>query len=287
MAIFGYGRVSTADQTTLNQRQEIEKAGYAIEDGFWFSDVVSGSTKAVDRPQFRRLLERIRAGETLVVSKIDRLGRDAADVANTVKELAERKVKVVVLQLQNTELTSPAGQMMVMMLAAVAQLERDLLIERTHAGLARVRERGDKLGRPAKTTPEQQAEMMRLYAGGKGESVSALARTFKISRASVLSIVKPKEAAAAPAAQPAIDAASKARQGATKATRKRAAALPMWPSPTTHDERDVVEGNSTPKARHDAKKAAKKPAAARMDDDNDMARRTALEQEYGQHRLPM
>lgn len=216
MAIFGYGRVSTTDQTTENQRLEIETAGHAIQDGFWFADTgISGATKAMQRPQFKALLDRVRPGETLVVSKLDRLGRDAQDVNATIKDLADRHVKVVVLQIGGLDLTSPAGKLLLTMLAAVAQLERDMLIERTNAGLARARKEGKALGRPAKTTPKQRTEMTRLYASG--ESVSALARTFKISRASVLAIVKPsQDAVASPTQQSSVDATLNASKSSGK-----------------------------------------------------------------------
>lgn len=188
MATFAYGRVSTKDQTTENQRQEIEAAGYKID--YFFSDTVSGKTSTSQRPQFMAMLKQIREGETLVVTKLDRIGRDAQDVGATIKTLAKFKIKVVVLQLGDLDLTSSAGKMMLTMLSAVAEMERDLLVERTHAGLARARAEGKTLGRTPKTTPEQQAEMKRLYAEGKGETISALARDFKVSRATVLSIVK-------------------------------------------------------------------------------------------------
>ena len=78
---FGYGRVSTDTQFTDNQRVELAQGGYPIPDEFWFSDRgVSGKTCATQRPEFSNLLTRIRSGETLVVSKLDRLGRDAVDV---------------------------------------------------------------------------------------------------------------------------------------------------------------------------------------------------------------
>jgi len=185
MATFGYGRCSTAEQTTENQRLEIESAGHKLD--FWFSDTISGKTSASERPEFQAMLIQIRDGETLIVSKLDRIGRDAQDVGATIKTLAKRNIKVVVLQLGQTDLTSPAGKMMLTMLSAVAEMERDLLVERTQAGLARALAQGKTLGRKPKTTPEQRESIKAAYA--KGETVSALARDYKISRASVLSIV--------------------------------------------------------------------------------------------------
>lgn len=193
MATFAYGRVSTKDQITENQRHDIEAAGYKVD--YWFADEgVSGKVSASQRPQFRALLDKIRDGETLVVSKLDRLGRDAQDVGATIKALAARKIEVIVLQLGKLDLTSPAGKLMMNMLAAVAEMERDLLIERTQSGLARAKSEGTILGRPSKTTPEQRAEIMAKYA--TGVSVSELARQHQVSRANILGIVKPAGAAA-------------------------------------------------------------------------------------------
>ena len=189
MAIFGYGRVSTGTQTTDNQRLELEQAGYQIEPDLWFADEgISGKVAASQRPAFKAMLGQIRKGETLVVSKLDRLGRDAIDVLQTVRQLGERGIRVVVLQLGNTDLTAPAGNLLLSMLAAVAEMERDLLVERTQAGLARAKAEGKTLGRPSKTTPAERSEIRRRL--GAGESVSALARAYGVSRATVGGIVR-------------------------------------------------------------------------------------------------
>ncbi|MDQ1835018.1 recombinase family protein [Massilia scottii] len=92
MANFGYGRVSTAGQTVDNQRLEIERAGFAIEYGF--ADTVSRSAHAAQRPMFEELLGKLRRNDTVIVAKLDRLGRDAPDVLRTIKALGERRVEV-------------------------------------------------------------------------------------------------------------------------------------------------------------------------------------------------
>ena len=187
MAIFGYGRVSTGQQTTENQRLELEQAGYLIQSEFWFADEgISGKVSASQRPAFIKLKEQIRSGETLVVSKLDRLGRDAIDVLQTVKELGTKGVKVIVHQLGNTDLTSPAGKLLLMMLSAVAEMERDLLVERTQAGLARAKAEGKTLGRPPKTNDIQRSEIISKLQSG--ESVSAVSREYGVSRASIIGI---------------------------------------------------------------------------------------------------
>jgi DNA invertase Pin-like site-specific DNA recombinase len=185
MATFAYGRTSTNLQTTENQRLEIEAAGYAID--YWYSETISGKTSASERPQFQAMLKQIRDGETLIVSKLDRIGRDATDVGATIKLLAKRKIQVIVLQLGKLDLNSAAGKLMLTMLSAVAEMERDLLVERTQAGLARAKAEGKTLGRTPKTTPAQREAIKVAHA--QGESVSALARQYSISRASVLNVL--------------------------------------------------------------------------------------------------
>jgi DNA invertase Pin-like site-specific DNA recombinase len=140
------------------------------------------------------MLDQIRDGETLVVSKLDRLGRDALDVGATIKALAARNIKVIVLQLGNLDLTSPAGKMMLAMLAAVGEMERDLLVERTQAGLARAKAENKVLGRPKKTSDAQRAEIVAKHQAGV--SISELARQYGISRLSIARIAKPESVAA-------------------------------------------------------------------------------------------
>jgi putative DNA-invertase from lambdoid prophage Rac len=188
MAIFGYGRVSTKEQQSENQRLELVRAGYDV--SYWFADEgVSGKVPAMQRAQFRILLDKIRDGETLVVSMLDRLGRDAQDIRATIKMLTARRIGVIVLQLGKLDLTSSAGKLMLTMLAAMAEMERDLLVERTRSGLERAKAEGKTLGRPASTTDEQRAVMITRFRAS--ESISALSRDYGISRASVMRIVKP------------------------------------------------------------------------------------------------
>jgi len=189
MKIFGYSRVSTSTgrQTTENQRLELEQAGYLIEPDYWFADEgISGKVCASQRPAFKALKLQIRQGETLVVSKLDRLGRDAIDVLQTVRDLGSKGVKVIVHQLGSTDLTSPAGKLLLMMLSAVAEMERDLLVERTQAGLARAKAEGKVLGRPSKTTEVERIEIIKKLE--EGQSVSVVAREYDVSRANIIGI---------------------------------------------------------------------------------------------------
>ncbi|ELI8402795.1 recombinase family protein [Yersinia enterocolitica] len=185
MANFGYGRVSTTQQVTENQRLELEQAGWTFD--FWFTDVVSGKVPAMQRKAFSELLGKIREGETLVVAKLDRLGRDAIDVMQTVRVLSDRNIKVIVHQVGATDLTSAAGKLLLSMLAAVAEMERDLLIERTQAGLSRAKAEGKKLGRPSKIAPEARRSI--IEKNKRGTSVSALAREYGVSRATISAFI--------------------------------------------------------------------------------------------------
>jgi len=184
--VFAYARVSTVAQLTENQREEIKLAGYTIEKRRYVEETISGSVPALQRPGFVALLDKLEDGDTLVVTKLDRLGRDSIDVQQTVQLFEGRGVRLIVLQLGNLDLTSKAGALMVKMLAAVADFERGLIIERTQAGLARAKSEGKRLGRPTKTTEkERHAITSALHAG---RTVSELAREYGISRALVHNI---------------------------------------------------------------------------------------------------
>lgn len=181
---FVYARVSTADQTTTNQIQEIEAAGFKVEPKRIVTETISGSTPAAERPGFAKLVDRLEAGDVLVVTKLDRLGRNAMDVRATVERLAAEGVKVHCLALGGVDLTSAAGKMTMGVIAAVAEFERDLLVERTQAGLSRAKAEGKALGRPASLTEGQRKEVAQKLA--KGASVAALAREYGTSRQTIM-----------------------------------------------------------------------------------------------------
>jgi putative DNA-invertase from lambdoid prophage Rac len=185
---FAYCRVSTADQTTDNQAQEIAGAGFTVDPKRIIAETVSGSVAAMQRKGFAKLVDRMEAGDILIVTKLDRLGRNAMDVRSTVDSLAESGVKVHCLALGGVDLTSPAGKMTMGVIAAVAEFERDLLVERTKAGLSRVKAEGKALGRPSSLTAEQQATI-RLQRS-KGVSFGALAAEYGVSRAAIQRVEK-------------------------------------------------------------------------------------------------
>ena len=181
--VFLYARVSTVEQTAENQIAEAKAAGFAIRPNRIIMETISGSVAARQRPEFRRLLDRLEDGDVLVVTKLDRLGRSALDVRATVDALADLGVRLHCLALGGVDLTSSAGRMTMQVIAAVAEFERDLLIERTQAGVQRARASGKVIGRPASLTDEQKAAVR--VARGSGASISSLARTYKVSRQTI------------------------------------------------------------------------------------------------------
>lgn len=184
--VFAYCRVSTVDQSTQNQAMEIEAAGFAIEERRLIEESISGSVPAKERPGFLKLIDRMESGDVLVVTKLDRLGRNAMDVRATVERLAGSGVRVHCLALGGVDLTSPAGKMTMQVIAAVAEFEKDLLIERTQSGIIRAKAAGKRFGRPPTLNGKERAAVLqRLNAGA---TVAEIAREFKTTRQTILRV---------------------------------------------------------------------------------------------------
>lgn len=182
--VFAYCRVSTHEQTTENQRREIEAAGFAVQPRRMTEEQISGSVAAGERPGFSRLLDRMENGDVLIVTKLDRLGRDAMDVRKTVEQLALSGIRVHCLALGGVDLTSAAGKMTMQVISAVAEFEKDLLIERTHSGLVRARAAGKRFGRPPALSQEQRQAALEMLR--TGTSISAVARELGTSRQTIM-----------------------------------------------------------------------------------------------------
>jgi putative DNA-invertase from lambdoid prophage Rac len=120
MRVFAYLRVSTGGQETDNQLAEIKQAGYTVEPHRVVSETVSGSSAIEQRNGFVRLLDKLERDDVLIVTKLDRLGRNAIDIGGTVARLAKLGVRVHCLQLGGTDLTSAAGKMIMMVIGAMA-----------------------------------------------------------------------------------------------------------------------------------------------------------------------
>lgn len=180
---FAYCRVSTADQTSENQIREISAAGFDVKPRRVFAETVSGSVPALQRDGFKRMIARLDWVDVLIVTKLDRLGRNAIDVRATVEMLAKEQVRVHCLALGGVDLTSPAGKMTMAVIAAVAEFERDLLVERTQAGLHRAKANGKKLGRPPALSDEQKLYVRTQRA--EGFSLGMLAKELGVSRSAI------------------------------------------------------------------------------------------------------
>lgn len=183
---FAYARVSTTDQTATNQLREIEAAGFSVDKRRVITESISGSVSADQRPGFAELLLKMEEGDVLIVTKLDRLGRNAMDVRKTVEILADRGVRIHCLALGGVDLTSAAGRMTMQVLNAVAEFERDLLIERTHAGIARAKAEGKTMGRPSALTEQQRKDVREKLRAGA--TVAGLAKIYGTSRQTIMRV---------------------------------------------------------------------------------------------------
>jgi len=179
---FIYCRVSTSEQTTENQLSAIKQHGYKVPASRVVSETISGGVPTASRKEFSKLVEKLEAGDELIVLKIDRLGRDAIDVLSTVNKLTEMGVRVVSLDLPVPDLSKPEGKMMLGMFSVFAEFEKNRLRERTQESLDRLKAEGVKLGRPEATeTTEKvrQCKAMGLSQSGAADHLGLSVRTIK------------------------------------------------------------------------------------------------------------
>lgn len=175
--LIGYARVSTDDQKADLQHDALNAAGCAR----WFTDTASG---ALDRrEQLDALLDYIRPGDVLVVWRLDRLGRSVRHLTETVNTLAERGIGFRSLT-EGIDTTTPAGKLVFHIFAALAEFERDIIRERTNAGLAAARARGRKGGRRPKLTPGKLATAQQLY-DAKDKTVAEIADIVGVARSTL------------------------------------------------------------------------------------------------------
>lgn len=169
----GYARVSTADQSLGLQEDALRAAGCAR---IW-TDTASGALTT--RPQLDALLDALLPGDTLVVWRLDRLGRSMGHLVTTIDALAERGVGFVSLT-EGIDTTTATGRLVLGIFASLAQFERELIRERTKAGLAAARERGSKPGRPSVVTPEKLTAARALLH--EGATITDAAKAVGLSR---------------------------------------------------------------------------------------------------------
>ncbi|MFB9285748.1 recombinase family protein [Pseudoclavibacter helvolus] len=183
MRLLGYTRVSTTTQDAQLQLDALIAVGVQKRDVF--ADVTSGSRAAVERPGMKRLLEHAVEGDTVVVWRVDRLGRSLIDVLNTVNLLRERGINVRSVS-DGIDPATSTGRLMLNMLATLAEYERELIVERVNAGIAAARQNGTKFGRPL-SDPVQVAEKLQVVADARkrGRTAEEAARLVGWSRATL------------------------------------------------------------------------------------------------------
>jgi len=165
---YGYARVSTVNQDLESQIQQLENEGCDV----IYKEKFTGTKK--DRPEFTKLLDVLKQGDTLVVTKLDRFARTTADGINTVKELFERGVKVHVLNMGLVEDT-PTGRLILSVMLAFAEFERDMIVERTQEGKAIAKQRPDfREGRPNKYSKKQIEHALSLLETNSYKQVESL-----------------------------------------------------------------------------------------------------------------
>ncbi len=187
----GYARISKADgsQVIDLQHDSLIKEGVATE--HIYTDKASG--KKDDRPGLKNCLKALRKGDVLVVWKLDRLGRDLKHLVNTVQDLADRGVgfKVLTGKGANIDTTTAAGKLIFGIFAALAEFERELIRERTKAGLAAARARGRSGGRKFALT-KAQVRLAQAAMGKRETIVSELCEELGITRATLYRYLDPK-----------------------------------------------------------------------------------------------
>ena len=188
--IYGYSRVSTIKQSkgnSLAEQHDLLKAAGAQE---IISDSYSGTK--MQRPAFTELLNRLQEGDKLIVTKLDRFARTAVEGGAIVKELHERGVTIHILNMGIADNT-PMGKLMITMLLAFAEFERDMIVERTQGGKAIARANGKRVdGRPKKYSPTQMQHALSLLEAGN--SYTAVEEMTGISKSTLIRAVREKKA---------------------------------------------------------------------------------------------
>ncbi len=175
--LIGYARVSTEDQHLTLQQAALKGAGCER----IYEEKLSGAQRA--RPELDRLLDQLRAGDVVVVSRLDRLARSTRDLLEIAEQLTAVQAGLRSLHEPWADTTSPAGRMVLTVFAGIAEFERELIHERTRSGRVAARTRGVRFGRPAKLTGDQLTLAERLI--GEGRSIPKVAKLLKVHRATL------------------------------------------------------------------------------------------------------
>ncbi|WP_273707840.1 recombinase family protein [Leuconostoc mesenteroides] len=182
MTIYGYARVSTAGQSLNEQKENLKNSGSEL----IFSEKYSGTTTS--RPQFEKLVNLIEPNDTLIVTKLDRFARNTREALNLIDDLLKKKIVIKVLNLGTIDNT-PMGRMIVRTLLSVAEMERDMIIERTQAGkvFAKQHNPNYKEGRPKR---EKDSRNTAIFEYSQTHTVKATSEAFNISPRTVQYIKK-------------------------------------------------------------------------------------------------
>jgi DNA invertase Pin-like site-specific DNA recombinase len=180
----GYARVSTGHQSLDQQVDALTAAG--VDAARVYSDKLSGTSTREQRPGLGALLDYARPGDAIVVVGIDRLGRNAAEVMTTIRELGERKIVLRSLR-EGIDTANATGRMVAGVLASLAELELELGKERRTAARDARRARGQSIGRPKALTDDKAALARRMH--DSGESATTIAKTLGVSRATAYRVL--------------------------------------------------------------------------------------------------
>ena len=178
----GYARVSTGDQNLDGQCRRLSAAGCEK----LFEEKISGVMR--DRPRLEKLIEQLRKGDVLVVTRLDRLARSTSDLLRIAERLTEKSAGLQSLDEPWADTTSPSGRMVMTIFAGIAEFERTLILSRTTDGRMAAKARGVAFGRPRKLRPDQRELARELVRDGK--SIGAVARTFNVHPATIYRVIE-------------------------------------------------------------------------------------------------
>jgi DNA invertase Pin-like site-specific DNA recombinase len=184
--LIGYARVSTDGQTVDAQIEALEAAGASVV----FEETASGAR--TDRAQLAKAIGSLRAGDTLIVTRLDRLARSTRDLLNILDAVTKKGAAFKSLADAWADTTTPHGRLLLTVLGGLAEFERELIRARTGEGRRRAVEAGVKLGRRSSLTPHQQAEVVKRRADG--ETLKALAKSYGVAHPTIMRALRKCEA---------------------------------------------------------------------------------------------
>jgi DNA invertase Pin-like site-specific DNA recombinase len=177
MTVYGYARVSTDGQSLASQDAQLHAAGCAKV----YAEKVSGAH--TDRPELAKVLKRLRAGDVLMVVRLDRLARSTRDLLNILDAIGTSEAGFKSLGDAWADTTTPHGRLLLTVLGGLAEFERELILARTGEGRARAKANGVRFGRPPSLSRHQQKEAIQRLANG--EPQADIARSFDVSQATI------------------------------------------------------------------------------------------------------